>query len=70
MGNKERSQKKINVFFGSVWLIPKISNAHLIFQNLGQKKKSKEFIKNSMKNMLKNQFFSLFFIEKKVFFII
>jgi len=47
MGNKERSQKKINVFFGIsmvdlVKLIPKISNAPVISQNLGQRKKSKK----------------------------
>ena len=53
MGNKERSQKKINAFFGInmvdlVMLIPKTSNSHLIFQNLGQRKKSKKSIKNTV----------------------
>jgi hypothetical protein len=54
MGNKERSQKKTNGFFGIsmvdlVKLQPKISNAPLIFKNLGQRKKSKKNIKNSIK---------------------
>ena len=66
MDNKERSQKKINVFFGIsmvdlVKLLPKISNAPLIFKNLGQRKKSKKNIKNSIKNMLKYQVFFYFF---------
>ena len=58
MGNKERSQKKINAFFGIsmvdlVMLIPKTSNSLLIFQNLGQRKKSKKSIKKSIKKCLK-----------------
>jgi hypothetical protein len=53
MGNKDKSQKKMNAFFGIVMvdlvmLLPKRSNAHLIFQNLGQRKKSKKNIKNSI----------------------
>jgi hypothetical protein len=53
------------VFFGIrlvdlVKLIPKISNAPLIFQNLGQRKKSKKNIKNSIKNVLKIGFFVFF----------
>ena len=58
MGNKERSQKKINAFFGIsmvdlVILIPKTINSNLIFQNLGQRKKSKKSIKNCIKKCLK-----------------
>jgi hypothetical protein len=50
----QRSQKKINVFFGIsmvdlVKLIPKISNAPLKYQNLGQRKKSKKIIKKALK---------------------
>ena len=66
MSNKERSQKKMNAFFGIVMvdlvmLLTKRNNAHLIFQNLGQRKKKKKSIKNSIKKMLKNQVFSVFF---------
>jgi hypothetical protein len=65
MSNKERSQKKMNAFFGIVMvdlviLLTKRNNAHLIFQNLGQSKKSKKSIKNSIKKTLKNQVFSVF----------
>ena len=65
MSNKERSQKKMNAFFGIVMvdlvmLLTKRNNAHLIFQNLGQRKKSKKSIKNSIKKTLKNQVFSVF----------
>jgi hypothetical protein len=66
MSNKERSQKKINAFFGIVMvdlviLLTKRSNAHLIFKNVGQRKKSKKNIKNSIKKMLKkSSFFSIF----------
>ncbi len=45
MGNKEGfQQKKINAFFGinMVDLGDKTSNAHLIFQNIGHRKKSKK----------------------------
>ena len=63
MGNKDRSQRKMNAFFGIVMvdlvmLLPKRSNAHLIFQNLGQRKKPKKNIKNSIKKS-GFQFFSL-----------
>ncbi len=65
MSNKERSQKKLNAIFGFlmvdlVMLLPKRSNAHLIFKKLGQRKKYKKNIKNSIKKMLKNQVFSAF----------
>jgi hypothetical protein len=65
MSNKERSQKKINAIIGIlmvdlVMLLPQRSNAHLIFKNLGQRKKSKKSIKNSIKKTLKNQVFSVF----------
>ena len=65
MSNKKRSQKKMNAFFGIVMvdlvmLLTKRNNAHLIFQNLGQRKKSKKSIKNSIKKTLKNQVFSVF----------
>ncbi len=65
MSNKERSQKKMNALFGIVMvdlvmLLTKRNNAHLIFQNLGQRKKSKKSIKNSIKKTLENQVFSVF----------
>ena len=65
MSNKERSQKKINAIFGIlmvdlVMLLSQRSKAHPIFKNLGQRKKSKKNIKNSIKKMLKNQVFSVF----------
>ena len=64
MSNKERSQKKMNAFFGIVMvdlviLLTKRNNAHLIFQNLGQRKKSKRNINISNKKMLKNHVFSV-----------
>jgi hypothetical protein len=43
-----------------VMLLPQRSNAHLKYKNLGQRKKSKKNIKNSIKKMLKNQVFSVF----------
>ena len=69
MSNKERSQKKMNAFFGIVMvdlvmLLTKRNNAHLIFQNLGQRKKSKKSIKNSIKKRSKIKFFLFFSLKK------
>jgi hypothetical protein len=64
MGNKERSQKKINAFFGISMVdldnVNKTINAHFIIQNLVQRKKSK----NSIKKFLKIRVFQLFSIRK------
>jgi len=60
MGNKKRSQKKINASFG-------ISMVDLVmwkFPKLGQRKMSKKNIKNSIKKCLKISFFQLLSIKK------